>query len=138
MKLTRASSYALHALAHMANQKTDKDGKHSIIASHKVAEARGVPERFLLKVLKPLVTAGVLDSVKGPSGGYRLRKNPSSITVLDVIEAVDGPIRAQGSVTDSGNSNAINTRLEKIAKDAAEVVKASYRKVSLADVAGKK
>ena len=138
MKLTRASCYALHALAHMANLKLDENGKSPIIASHKVAEARGVPERFLLKVLKPLVTAGILDSVKGPSGGYRLRKNPSTVTVLDVIEAVDGPIRAQGSISDAGNSVSINARLEKIGKESADAVKAYYRKTSIGDIAGKK
>jgi Rrf2 family protein len=84
MKLTRASSYALHALAYMAQQKTDNP-----IASHKIAHERGIPERFLLKVLKPLVRARVLESVKGPNGGYRLAKPLSDVTVLEVIEAVD-------------------------------------------------
>src|ERR1700722_16592875 len=64
MKLTRASSYALHAVAFMAVQKHDRP-----IASHNIAQARGIPERFLLKVLKPLVSARVLLSVKGPNGG---------------------------------------------------------------------
>ena len=67
MKLTRASSYALHAVVYMAQQKSDYP-----IASHKIAEARGIPERFLLKVLKPLVSSNLLTSVKGPNGGYKL------------------------------------------------------------------
>jgi Rrf2 family protein len=138
MKITRASSYALHALAHMAMQKPDKEGKYSVLPSHKIAEARGVPERFLLKVLKPLVTTGILDSVKGPSGGYKLKKAPKDITVLEIIEAVDGPIRPQGSSNDSGNSSAINARLDKLSKDTAELERGYLRKVSLADIAGKK
>jgi len=85
MKLTRASSYALHAVAYMALQKTDKP-----VASHHIAQARGIPERFLLKVLKPLVSARVLMSVKGPNGGYRLARPPSEITLLEVVEAIDG------------------------------------------------
>ena len=64
MKLTCASSYALHAVAYMAQQKTDRP-----VASHKIAQERGIPERFLLKVLKPLVSARVLTSIKGPNGG---------------------------------------------------------------------
>ena len=43
------------------------------------AKARHIPERFLLKVLKPLVSARVLMSVKGPNGGYRIAKSPSQI-----------------------------------------------------------
>ena len=71
MKLTRASSYALHAVAFMAAQKVNKP-----VASHLIAKARGIPERFLLKVLKPLVSARVLHSIKGPNGGYRLARAP--------------------------------------------------------------
>src|SRR5262245_29579805 len=91
MKLTLASVYALHALAYMAEQKHDRP-----IASHHIAEAQGVPERFLLKVLKPLVSntdPPVLLSIKGPNGGYRLAREASDITLLDIVEAVDGPIR---------------------------------------------
>ena len=88
MKLTRATSYALHAVVFMATQK-----QNPIIASHLIAKARGIPERFLLKVLKPLVSVRVLSSVKGPNGGYRLAKLPTQITLLEILEAVDGPIR---------------------------------------------
>src|SRR5213080_2075242 len=88
MKLTRASSYALHAVVFMATQKSDRP-----VASHLIAQARGIPERFLLKVLKPLVSARVLYSVKGPNGGYRLAKPATDISVLEILEAVDGPIR---------------------------------------------
>src|SRR5688572_12228852 len=90
MKLTFASKYALHAVAYMATQKTDKP-----VASHNIAKDRGVPERFLLKVLKPLVTHRVLTSVKGPNGGYRLARPASQISILEIIEAVDGRIQSQ-------------------------------------------
>ena len=98
MKLTRASSYAIHALAFMGAQKTNRP-----VASHHIAKARGIPERFLLKVLKPLVSARVLQSIKGPNGGYRLAKSPNEITLLEVLEAVNGPIRGQTSVLSRRN-----------------------------------
>ena len=75
-------------MVYMAGQK--KDGP---IASHIIAEKRGIPSCFLLKVLKPLVAAQVLYSVKGPNGGYRLARPASEISILEVLEAVDGPIR---------------------------------------------
>src|ERR1700746_2283996 len=90
MRLTRASSYAFHAFVFMASQKQNRP-----VASHLVAQARHIPERFLLKVLKPLVSARVLHSVKGPNGGYRLARSPNSITLLEILEAVYGPIRGQ-------------------------------------------
>src|SRR3954447_1248884 len=88
MKLTRATSYALHAVAYMAGQKKDLP-----TASHVIAHKRGIPDRFLLKVLKPLVNAQILLSVKGPNGGYRLARPATEITVLEILEAVEGPIR---------------------------------------------
>src|SRR5207302_8140892 len=93
MRLTRASSYALHAVVYMAAQKQTKP-----VASHHIAKARGIPERFLLKVLKPIVSARVLHSVKGPNGGYRLARSASDVTMLEVVEAVDGPIHGQAPI----------------------------------------
>src|SRR5438270_10530105 len=133
MKLTRASSYALHAVAYMATQKQqDKP-----IASHHIAAARKIPERFLLKVLKPLVSARVLLSIKGPNGGYRLAKAPDKITMAEIVEAVDGPIRGQAPFSEESNGP-LNHKLETICRDAANAVKKQLEKVSIADLAGKK
>src|SRR2546423_4471301 len=112
MKLTRASSYALHAVAYMAAQKQqDKP-----VASHHIARARGIPERFLLKVLKPLVSARVLSSVKGPNGGYRLAKPPTQITLLEILEAVDGPIRGVVPAVEK-DTNKLDPKLEVVCND---------------------
>ncbi len=129
MKLTRASSYALHAVAYMATQKTDKP-----IASHHIAQARGIPERFLLKVLKPLVSCRVLLSVKGPNGGYRLAKTPSDISMLEILEAVDGPIRGQAPFTDKEVDGNLNRKLEHICKQTAEQMRKHLEKVRISDL----
>ena len=133
MKLTRASSYALHAVAYMATQKSDKP-----VASHHIAQARGIPERFLLKVLKPLVSARVLHSIKGPNGGYRLARTPGDISMLEILEAVDGPIRGQAPFTDEANGN-LNHKLENICKQTADQVRKQLDKVRVSDlVSGKR
>ena len=129
MKMTRASSYALHAVAYMAGQKQqDKP-----VASHHIAHARGIPERFLLKVLKPLVSARVLMSIKGPNGGYRLARPASEITMLDILEAVDGPIRGMAPMTEHSNG-AFNNKLENICKQTADVVRKQLEKVKMSDL----
>lgn len=134
MKLTRASSYALHAVAFMAQQKQHDRP----VASHNIAQARGIPERFLLKVLKPLVSARVLLSIKGPNGGYRLAKKADDITMLEVLEAVDGPIRGQAPFSEESNGP-LNHKLENICKQSAEVVRKQLEKVKMSDlVSGKK
>ena len=133
MKLTRASSYALHAVEYMAANKVQKP-----LASHHIAEARGIPERFLLKVLKPLVSARVLHSVKGPNGGYRLARPASKITMLEVVEAVDGPIRGQSPLSGGPSNGAIERKLENICKQMADATRKHLEKVHVSDLMGKR
>src|SRR3984893_14209643 len=122
MKLTRASSYALHALAYMVGQPPDKP-----VASHHIAEARGIPDRFLLKVLKPLVSARILLSLKGPNGGYRLARKAGEISILDVLEAIDGPVRGQAPFTEESNGP-LNNKLEAVCIQIAGQVREHLKK----------
>jgi Rrf2 family protein len=133
MKLTRASSYALHAVVFMAAQKQP----NKPVASHNVAKARGIPERFLLKVLKPLVSARVLHSIKGPNGGYRLARSPAEISMLDIIEAVDGPIRGQAPLSQSDSNGHLDRKLDAICNQSAETLRKHLQKVRLSELIGK-
>jgi Rrf2 family protein len=129
MKLTRASNYALQALAYLVDQPADRS-----VASHVAAEARGIPERFLLKVLQPLVSAGVLRSIKGPNGGYRLAKPPKQITLLQVVEAVDGPIRGDAPAVGKDGAATLDKRLQQVCDSVATVVRERLGRVTLADM----
>jgi Rrf2 family protein len=124
--------------------------KHAV-ASHEIARARNIPMRFLLKVLKPLVEEGVLRSLKGPTGGYVLRRQPSEISLLDVIEAVDGSIKGEIPDPWEGNPDAdppvlpdlvaeknnvpLNNKLLVICRQNAEAVKEHLKRVRLSDLA---
>jgi Rrf2 family protein len=130
MKLTRASSYALHAVAYMAVQKQNRP-----VASHHIAKARGIPERFLLKVLKPLVSARVLHSIKGPNGGYRLARSASDISLLEVLEAVDGPISGQAPLSQVNGEGALDRKLEAICNQSAQQLRKQLQKVRMSELA---
>jgi Rrf2 family protein len=130
MKLTRACSYALQALAHLAA------GDGCLLTSHRIASAYGLPEKYLLKVLRPLAPAQILRSVKGPNGGYRLARPAATITLLDVVEAVDGPIRGQAPVGD-GPPDVLTERLQAICEDVATQTRRALGRVRLSDLAGK-
>jgi len=132
MRLTRASSYALHAVVHMAGQK-----KGGPTASHHIAQKRKIPERFLLKVLKPLVSAGILDSIKGPNGGYSLARSANEISMLDVIEAVDGSIRGIAPTGNDDPHNPLNRRLDQVCNQAAEQIRKLLGKVKISDLSSK-
>lgn len=131
MRLTRASQYAIYALVYMASQKENHP-----VASHVAAKAQGIPERFLLKVLKPLVSARVLRSVKGPNGGYQLAKAPKEITLLEIVEAVDGPIQANISF-EGKDTGGLEKQLQSICVQAADSVRKQFQKIRLSDLAGK-
>ncbi len=132
MKLTHACGYAIHAVVFLARQKEDH-----LVASRHIAEAQGLPERFLVKVLKPLVAAQVLLSLRGPNGGYRLARPAKTITLLDIVEAVDGPIRAQVPALDANGDDRLTRKLEAACGLAADVVRQRLQKVRVADLAGK-
>jgi Rrf2 family protein len=129
MKLTHAVSYGIHAIVHIASNKAGTPQ-----ASHDIARAHKIPERFLLKILKPMVSAGLLHSVKGPHGGYRLAKSPGQITLLEVIEAVDGPIRGRLAFTSSATSPAAQKKLEAVCVETAEKTKRILQSVKLSQL----
>ena len=129
MRLTRASLYALHAVAYMAGQDTNEP-----TPSHIIAGKRDISERFLLKVLKPLVAAQVLISAKGPHGGYRLAKPANQITLLEIMEAVDGPIRGQSPIGNGQSKHPLNQRLEEICAESANFLRKQLKRIRISDI----
>jgi Rrf2 family protein len=132
MHISRASSYALHALAILTVR---KDGQ--LMPSHLIAQAAGIPERFLLKVLNPLVRAGILRSVKGPNGGYSLARPAGAITLLEVVEGVDGPIRGQVPPVEGKADPGLNKRVQAACQRIAEQTRRHLERVTVSDLASK-
>ncbi len=87
MKISRKADYALRAVLYIAKQPAEK--RNSINA---IAESETVPRDFLAKILKELTRSEILKSYQGVHGGYQLSKAPNHVSVLDVIEAMDGPL----------------------------------------------
>ena len=87
MRLGRAAAYAVFATAHLAEH-----GDGTPIQGRDIADACGIPSGHLLKILQQLVRAQILSSERGPAGGFVLRRPATEITLLDVVEAIDGPI----------------------------------------------
>lgn len=86
MKLSRTVDYAIQSAVLLAM----RDGEQ--LSCNKIAELRGLPERFLLQILRTLCVAGVLKSTRGVQGGYLLARPAADITLRDIWEAIEGPI----------------------------------------------
>src|ERR687897_1000987 len=95
LRLSKKSDYALISMKHLA---TRTDASSS--SAREISESYDIPLELLAKVLQRLVRAKLLVSVQGTRGGYRLARHASSISVADVIQAVDGPVTVTACTTD--------------------------------------
>lgn len=87
MQLTQATDYSFRVVLYLAALEPD-----AVVTAKDIADHEEIPMRYLLKTLRSLVKAGILHSFRGPEGGYALAKKPHEISLLDVVEAVEGPI----------------------------------------------
>ncbi len=129
MRLSRASGYAIQAVVAMAARKDEGP----LVASRLTVEARGLPRLFLLKQLKSLANAGILHSRRGPGGGYQLARPAKAIALLDIVEAVDGPIRAQVPFSGAGAVHA-NRKLLAVCQQITDQTRELLGKVTVADL----
>jgi Rrf2 family protein len=88
LELTKRTDLAVRAILQMAKSEGDEPSKGADLA-----DALGTTLAYLPQVMRPLVQAGWVSSLPGPLGGYRLSVSPSSISLLMLIEAVEGPTR---------------------------------------------
>jgi Rrf2 family protein len=99
MLRTKASTYAILAVAEIAKrQKT----QFSDVRAGEIARCLRLPGAYAAKVLTQLARAEVLHSDRGPRGGFRLSRRPEDVELLEIVEAVDGPIAAEVDVAELG------------------------------------
>jgi Rrf2 family protein len=96
MQITRQADYAVRAVLHLAR------GGDQRTATSAIAEEQRIPPSFLAKIVSQLSIAGLLHTSRGARGGVTLARNPKDITLLEVIEAIDGPIQLNECVGDDG------------------------------------
>ena len=131
MQLGRAAAYAVFATAHLA-----KHSNGTPIQGRDIAESCGVPCGHLLKILQQLVRAQILSSERGPAGGFVLRRPPTEITLLQIVEAIDGPISGELLLRNvAKQKEATRARLEQACQEVAEFAKSRLAQTAIADFA---
>jgi Rrf2 family protein len=97
MELTRKGDYAIRGIIYLAGQPLDKISLLSDIAA-----AVDVPQTFLAKIFQQFSKSGIVRSYRGTGGGFMLARAPEQITLLEVVEAVEGPITPNRCVVAPG------------------------------------
>jgi Rrf2 family protein len=87
MKFSLKTEYALRALIYLASK-----SQPGPVGAREIAASQNIPERFLEQQITTLKRHGLVASQRGASGGCSLAKNPDEITVLEVVEALEGPV----------------------------------------------
>lgn len=87
MLFTRGTDYALRGLVYIARQTENR-----LVMANEIAVSEDMPEYFFAKILQSLAKSGLINSFRGTNGGFALAKAPEEITVLEVIEALEGPL----------------------------------------------
>jgi Rrf2 family protein len=97
MQITRQADYAMRAILYLA-----KLGPENRASTSQIAEEQRIPPSFLAKIVSQLSVAGILQTSRGARGGVALARDPENITLLEVVEAIDGPILLNECVADPG------------------------------------
>jgi Rrf2 family protein len=136
MRVSAKADYAVRAVVELAANDSDSSGP---IKGERIAEAQGIPLKFLENILVDLRVGGLVNSRRGPDGGYWLALPPSEVSVADVIRATEGPLASvRGEKPEdldyAGNAEAL--------RDVWVALRASLRDVlehvTLADIAAGK
>jgi Rrf2 family protein len=87
LRLTNAGDYAIRSMIFIASLPED-----AVVLRSEICESQKIPSSFMAKILRSLVRAQLLRSTRGVNGGFSLAKSPAEISLLDVLEAIEGPL----------------------------------------------
>lgn len=131
MRVSRSTGYALLAVGYIAKNQGD-----GVVLSQDISNRYDIPLEYLLKILQQLVRANVLRSKRGPRGGFSLAKTTNKITMLEVIEAVDGPLTGELNLTDHAGNDAYAVKAEQTYNKAISQAKNVFQKTKVSALLG--
>jgi Rrf2 family protein len=132
MRVSRSTGYALLAVGYIAKNQGD-----GVVLSQSISRQYDIPLEYLLKILQQLVRANVLRSKRGPRGGFSLAKPPNKITMLEVIEAVDGPLTGELHLSEQAGKDPYSVKAEQTYNRAIAQAKSVFEKTKLSGLIGK-
>ncbi len=129
MKLTRSVSYAVGILLQVVDESSETP-----VTAARIARGCRFPPRFLYRILRRLVDAELLGGTSGPGGGYRLSRTPRTITLFDIVAAVDAPPEASRLTPVRLSHRGAIAKVNDICETAASRFTADLRRVKLSEL----
>ena len=129
MKISRSTSYALVSVGYIA-----QNYKEGAVLAARVSKEYGIPLEYLLKILQQLVRANVLRSKRGPRGGFFLARPDTDITLLEVIEAVDGPLSSHLHLAEQTNNAPFSLKMEAVCRQSTSKMRDTFAAAKLSDI----
>ena len=129
MKISRSTGYALVAVGYIAQNYRD-----GAVLAARISKEYSIPLEYLLKILQQLVRANILRSKRGPRGGFFLARPAETITLLEIIEAVDGPVASHLQLAEQTHNAPFSVKMEDVCRKASEQVRVIYEQSKLSDV----
>jgi Rrf2 family protein len=129
MRISRSAGYALLAVGCIARHKDKK-----VVLSQDISKQYDMPLEYLLKILQQLVRANVLHSKRGPHGGFSLARPAQKITMLQIIEAIDGPVAGQLNLAEQARGSRFSVRVDKTCEKAISQARAVFDKTKLSNL----
>ncbi|MBN1126684.1 MAG: Rrf2 family transcriptional regulator [Sedimentisphaerales bacterium] len=129
MKISRSAGYGMVAVGYIAEN--SKDG--AVLAS-RISKEYNIPMEYLLKILQQLVRANVLRSKRGPRGGFTMARAPKDITMLEIIEAVSGPLASHLDLAQQTKNASFSKKMEKVVEEATAKAEAFLSKTKLSEM----
>ncbi len=130
MRITQEADYATRIVIYLSQNR----GK---VGSAVISEDTVVPHRFTFKILRKLTQAKITESIRGKGGGYRLAQEPEDISLLQVIETIDGPIQINKCLDnkyDCSLHTSRNCKLHNVVSSVSTMIEDELGKVSIRDL----
>lgn len=133
LKLTKKADYGLIAMKHLAEH-----GSHASCSAKDLADAYGLPQEAIAKILQRLAKAKLVIPQRGTNGGYTLSRDPATVTAFEVIQAIEGPLFITSCVTERGTCGqsvrcTVREPLQRVSRSIEEVL----TKITVAELARK-
>lgn len=135
LKVSQKTEYAMRAMVELAIRRTSSGD--ALVPARALAEAQRIPLRFLEQQLGALHKAGLVESFRGAGGGCRLARDPATIRVAEVVDAIEGPLYPMYCLNEEDHTCFADGRcgLQELWGDVHLAIRGVFERTTLAELA---